>query len=78
MRITVQQRYIDAEFREGPYMEVRLRAKRIGDLRPGDVVEVAPDENGNLIIKKKGENHGRTATNQVSRQSEGAEGRHLD
>jgi hypothetical protein len=55
MRITVQQCFRDPEFREGPYMEIRLRAKRLGDLRPGDVVEVATDKNGNLIIKKKGE-----------------------
>jgi hypothetical protein len=54
MRVTVQQRFTGPEFREGPYMEIRLRAKRLGDLRPGDAVEVAPDENGNLIIKKKG------------------------
>lgn len=53
MRLTVQQRFADPEFKEGPYMEIRLRAKRLGSLRPGDVVEVAPDENGNLIIKKK-------------------------
>jgi hypothetical protein len=54
MRVTVQQRFVDPEFREGPYMmEIRLRAKRLGNLRPGDVVEVAPDKNGNLIIKRK-------------------------
>jgi hypothetical protein len=75
MRVTVQQRFVDAEFREGEYMEIRLRAKRLGDLRPGDVVEVAPDKNGNLIIKKKGDEHG-TATKQVPRESEGAEGRY--
>lgn len=55
MRLTVQQRFTDPEFREGAYMEIRLRAKRLGSFRPGDVVEVAPDKNGNLIIKKKGE-----------------------
>ena len=55
MRVTVQQRFVDAEFREGPYMEIRLRAQRLGNLRPGDEVEVAPDKNGNLIIKKKGD-----------------------
>ena len=54
MRVTVQQRFVDPEFKEYPYMEIRLRAKRLGGLSPGDVVEVAPDENGNLIIKKKG------------------------
>lgn len=54
MRVTVQQRFVDPEFKEGAYMEIRLRAKRLGSLSPGDVVEVAPDKNGNLIIKKKG------------------------
>jgi exosome complex RNA-binding protein Rrp4 len=53
MKITVQQCFRDPEFREGPYMEIRLRAKRLGNLRPGDVVEVTPDKNGNLIIKRR-------------------------
>ena len=66
LKVTVQQRFVDPEFKEGAYMEIRLRAKRLGNLRPGDVVEVAPDKNGNLIIKKKGDEHG-TATKQVSR-----------
>jgi hypothetical protein len=56
MRVTVQQRFVDPEFKEYPYLEIRLRAKRLGSLRPGDVVEVAPDKNGNLIIKKERRN----------------------
>lgn len=59
MRITIQQRYTDAEFRQGPYLELRLRAKRLGDLRAGDVVEVETTHEGSLIIRKEN-GHGRS------------------
>lgn len=53
MKLTVQQRYVDPEFKQGAYLELRLRAKRLGELRAGDVVEIVATPEGNLIIRKE-------------------------
>ena len=52
MKLTVQQRYVDAEFQQGPYLELRLRAKRLGNFKAGDKVEVITHSNGKLTIQQ--------------------------
>ena len=55
MKLTVQQRYRDPEFREGAYLELRLRAKRLGQFKAGDRVQVTTDARGNLTIQQRGD-----------------------
>ena len=52
MKVTVQKRYRDVEFRKGEYLEIRLRAKRLGKFKERDKVDVIEDMVGNLILRK--------------------------
>jgi len=53
MKLTVQQRYADPEFKQGAYLELRLRAKRLGKFKAGDKIQVVTDARGNLIIQAR-------------------------
>lgn len=55
MTLTVQQRYTDPEFKDGPFLELRLRAKKLGRFKAGDKVQVITDTKGNLTIQPRGD-----------------------
>ena len=55
MKLTVQQRYTDPEFKQGAYLELRLRAKRLGKFKAHDKVQVITDAAGNLVIQERGD-----------------------
>ena len=50
--LTVQKRYREPEFKEGEYLEIRLRAKMLGGFKAGDKVKVVTDTRGNLVLKR--------------------------